>query len=330
MKTTMKEKILIIAEPVEGEMVPFLSECVAAAQRIQDLSSNRAMDILIIVPDPAPLTPAQKIHEQTGLHTIAVQWPEEVTPQSLQQGLVHVVQDISPAFIIMSQTTMSREVAPALGARLSASVLSGITDIQRHESRLVFYRLVLDNTRLLALYPAQENVCILTLPPGTFPGDTRKGDVGRETVSELKLQLPCLNTGVKRLSLTARSTGGRELQSAKIVVGAGRGIGPKENLKKLESFTERLPGAYMGASRPLIDMGWVPYCRQVGITGTTITPDLYIACGISGSSQHLAGMAGSKWVVSINTNPDAPICRHADLSIVADLNTFIEAFMEPG
>jgi electron transfer flavoprotein alpha subunit len=323
-----KEKILVIAELMDGKIPAFLFELISAAQRIQDLSGNRAMEIIIMVPDPAPFVAALEINKQSGLQTIAVRWPDEMTPESLQQGLAHVVQDISPAFVIMSQTTIGREVAPCLGARLGASVFSGITDIQRHENRLVFYRLVMDSSRLLALYPAQEGLCILTLPPGTFPGKTIKDNVGKETVSEMELQLSCLKPGIKRLSMTGRSTGGREMQSAKIVVGAGRGIGPKENLKKIETFTSRFAAAYMGASRPLVDMGWVPYSRQVGITGATITPDLYIACGISGSSQHLAGMAGAKWVVSINTNPDAPICRHADLSIVADVNTFIEAFME--
>jgi electron transfer flavoprotein alpha subunit len=328
MTTDTKEKILVIAEPVDGKVTPFLFELVSAAQRIRALSSNTGMDIIVLVPGLAPLTLAQEVHDRTGVLTIAVRWPCEVTPESLQQGLSHLVKEISPTFVILPQTTMGREVAPCLGARLNACILSGITDIQRHENRLIFYRLVMDNTRLLPLYPARDGLCILTLPPGTFTGGAMKCGVGRGAVVEMELPVSCLKPAIKRLSMTGQSTGSREIQGAKIVVGAGRGIGQKENLEKIEAFTERFTGACMGASRPLVDMGWVPYGRQVGITGTTITPDLYIACGISGSSQHLAGMAGSKLVVSINKNPDAPICRHADLSIVADLITFIEAFME--
>lgn len=330
MTTDRNEKILVIAEPVDGKIAPFLFELVSAAQRIQELSGNMKMEIIALVPGLAPLNLAQEVNDRTGVLTIAVRWPCEVTPESLQQGLSHLVKELSPAFVILPQTTMGREVAPGLGAKLNACILSGVTAIERHENRLVFYRLVMDNTRLLPLYPARDGLCILTLPPGTFTSRAMKGDVGRAGVVEMALPVSCLKPAIKRLSMTGQAKGSREIQGAKIVVGAGRGIGHKENLAKIETFSERFAGACMGASRPLVDMGWVSYGRQVGITGATITPDLYIACGISGSSQHLSGMAGSKWVVSINTNPEAPICRHADLAIVADLNAFIEAFMESG
>jgi electron transfer flavoprotein alpha subunit len=330
MPTDMKEKILVIAEPVDGKITPFLLELVSAAQRIRELSSNTGMEIIVLVPGLAPLALAQEANDRTRVLTMAVRWPCEVTPESLQQGLFHLVKEIAPAFVILPHTTMGREVAPCLGARLHTCTLSGIADIQRHENRLVFYRLVMDSTRLLPLYPTRDGLCILTLPPGTFTGAAMEGGADRAGVVEMELPASCLKPAVKRLVMTGQSMGSREVQGAKIVVGAGRGIGQKENLEKIEAFTKRFAGACMGASRPLVDMGWVPYGRQVGITGATITPDLYIACGISGSSQHLAGMAGSKWVVSINKNPYAPICRHADLSIVADLNTFIEAFMESG
>ncbi|SHO48154.1 electron transfer flavoprotein subunit alpha/FixB family protein [Desulfopila aestuarii] len=330
MKTDIREKILVIAEPVDGKMPAFLFELVAAAERIRELFGKTEMDIAVLVPGLSPLTLAQEVNDRTGVVTLAVRWPCEVTPESLQQGLVHLVKEISPAFVILPQTTMGREVAPYLGAKLNGCTLSGVTDIQRHENRLVFYRLVMDNTRLLPLYPAQHGLCVLTLPPGTFASRKMESVSGQGSIVEMELPPSCLKPAIKRLSMTRQSMGNGEIQGAKIVVGAGRGIGKKENLKKIESFTARFAGACMGASRPLVDMGWVPYGRQVGITGATISPDLYIACGISGSSQHLAGMSGSKWVVSINKNPDAPICRHADLSIVADLNTFIEAFMESG
>lgn len=332
--TTGMNTILVIAEPVDGKMPSFLFELLAAAQKIRNLSGcmqieqMEEMDIRILVPGPAPRALAQEIQDRTGIPTLAVRWPGEVTPESLRQGLTYLLSELRPAYVILPQTTMGREVAPCLGAKLGACTLSSITDIQRHENRLVFYRLVMDNTRLLPLYPARDSMCILTLAPGTFSGGVVEGGAGRGDVMETELPASCLQPAVERLSMSGQATGSREIQGAKIVVGAGRGIGKQENLEKIEALTRRFAGACMGASRPLVDMGWVPYSRQVGITGATITPDLYIACGISGSSQHLAGMSGAKWVVSINKNPDAPMCRHADLAIVADLHTFIEAFME--
>lgn len=332
--TTDMNAILVVAEPVDDKMPSFLFELLSAARKIRELSGRmqmeqmEEMDIRILVPGSAPRALAQEIHDLTGVPTMAVRWPGEVIPESLQQGLTHLLGELRPAYVILPQTTMGREVAPCLGARLKACTLSNITDIRRDENRLVFYRLVMDNTRLLPLSPARDGMCILTLAPGTFSGGVVEGGGGRGDVLEIALPASCLQPAVQRLSMSGQATGNREIKGAKIVVGAGRGIGKQEDLEKVEAFTGRFAGACMGASRPLVDMGWVPYGRQVGITGATITPDLYIACGISGSSQHLAGISGAKWVVSINRNPDAPICRHADLAIVADLHTFIEAFME--
>ena len=233
MKTDIREKILVIAEPVDGKMPAFIFELVAAAERIRELSGKTEMDIAVLVPGLAPLTLAQEVNNRTGVMTLAVRWPCEVTPESLQQGLVQLVKEISPAFVILPQTTMGREVAPYLGAKLNGCTLSGVTDIQRHENRLVFYRLVMDNTRLLPLYPARHGLCVLTLPPGTFAGRKMESGSGQGSIVEMELPPSCLKPAIKRLSMTKQSMGNGEIQGAKIVVGAGRGIGKKENLKNI-------------------------------------------------------------------------------------------------
>jgi electron transfer flavoprotein alpha subunit len=328
--TALQSGILVIAEPVADRTPSFRHELLAAAQTIRRLSGAGEMAIRILVPGSAPRALAQEIHDRTGIPTLAVRWPGEVTPETLRQGLTHVLGQLRPAYVILPQTTMGREVAPCLGAQLGACTVAGVTDIQRHRGWLVFYRPVLDNTRLLPLRPAGKGMCIVTIAPGSFTGGQGEGDAARGEVMTMDVPPSCLQPAVRWLSMTRPATENREIQGARIVVGAGRGIEKQENLARMEAFTKRFAGACLAASRPLVDMGWVPYGRQVGITGATIAPDLYIACGISGSTQHLAGMSGAKWVVSINKNPDAPICRHADLAIVADLNAFIEAFLESG
>ncbi len=125
-----------------------------------------------------------------------------------------------------------------------------------------------------------------------------------------------------------KECGNKELKGAKIIVSAGRGIGEKERLKEIFEFAECFSSSAVGASRPLVDMGWIGYDHQVGITGAEVSPRLYIACGISGSSQHIAGMKGSEIVVSINKNPDAPIFRHSDICIRADVHEFIKEFLK--
>lgn len=328
MATAIQPEIVVIAEPAAGQTLPLRPELLAAARTIQRLAGAGELAIRILVPGSAPRALAQAIQDRTGVVTLAVRWPGEVTPESLRQGLTQLLRDLRPAYVILPQTTMGREVTPCLGAQLDACPVTGVTAIQRHQGRLIFYRPVLDNSRLLPLCPVGGGMCVVTIAPGSFAGEEVDVGTARGEVTEWQLPASCLQPAVRRLAMTRPATGGsREIQRARIVVGAGRGIGNRENLARMEAFTQRFAGACLGASRPLVDLGWVPYSRQVGITGATISPELYIACGISGSTQHLAGMSGAKWVVSINKNPEAPIGRHADLAIVADLNGFIAAFL---
>ncbi|WDP89993.1 MAG: electron transfer flavoprotein subunit alpha/FixB family protein [Desulfobacter sp.] len=326
----MRLRILIVAEAADGGLPVFLEDLFCAAQKMMALAGGSNGWIRIYVPGKNPLAAARKAAALTGCLTEAVGWPLEMTPESLKQGLARELDQMPeaafPDYILFAHNTMGRELAPALGARLGACTLSGVTDIRQDGQGLVFCRPVMDNTRLLSLRPAPGKLCLLTLAPGggRLKAAARTG--GR--VVERKIPEAWIEPAVQRLAVMAGAAGGGEIQDANIVVAAGRGIGGRENLKKIDDFSARLPNACTGASRPLVDQGWVDYGRQVGITGATVSPDLYIACGISGSSQHLAGMARAKWVVSINKNPDAPICRHSDLCIPADVNEFIDAYLE--
>ncbi len=121
--------------------------------------------------------------------------------------------------------------------------------------------------------------------------------------------------------------GGVDLGKAEIIVSAGRGIGKPENVEIVADLAQKLGGEY-GASRPVVDSEWVDHNRQVGTTGQTVSPKLYVACGISGAIQHLAGMKKSEFVVAINTDRDAPIGEVADVLVVADLKEFIPVLTE--
>ncbi|OQY13278.1 MAG: hypothetical protein B6I31_01465 [Desulfobacteraceae bacterium 4572_19] len=128
----------------------------------------------------------------------------------------------------------------------------------------------------------------------------------------------------QRITKTTREN--HTLKEAKVIISAGRGIGKKENLEYIFKFAKCFSSSVVGASRPLVDMGWIEYEHQVGITGASVAPKLYIACGISGSSQHLAGIKDAEIIISINNNPAAPIFRHSDFCIVEDVLEFIQAF----
>ncbi len=125
----------------------------------------------------------------------------------------------------------------------------------------------------------------------------------------------------------AAEAGGVDLSKSEVIVSAGRGIGKPENVALIDELAKALGGEY-GASRPVVDSEWVEHNRQVGTTGQTVSPKLYVACGISGAIQHLAGMKKSEFIVAINTDKDAPIGEVADVLVVADLKQFVPALTE--
>ena len=141
-------------------------------------------------------------------------------------------------------------------------------------------------------------------------------------------EISCSSSRIKVQGI--RKTAGKNLSlaRARVIVSAGRGINERENLDAITALAHQFASSAVGSSRPLVDMGWIGYGHQVGITGATVAPRLYIACGISGSSQHLAGMKDSGFVVSININPDAAIHLHSDVCIHEDVLSFIQAFLK--
>ena len=162
-----------------------------------------------------------------------------------------------------------------------------------------------------------------TVRPGVMalplPDSTRRGVVERDSTA--------VQAGLVQLLEETQGSGGSQLQKAKIIVSAGRGIGARKNLKLVYALAEKLGGT-VGASRALVEMGWARQDQQIGQTGTAVSPDLLIACGISGAIQHLAGIAGAGKVIAINTDPQAPIFGAADYKVVADAAETLQGLLE--
>jgi electron transfer flavoprotein alpha subunit len=166
---------------------------------------------------------------------------------------------------------------------------------------------------------------VLTVQPGCFsfqapPSGEAVGQVRVETVSWQPEH-------TRFLGKIPAAPGAAHLAAARIILAAGNGIGQAENLRWFHGLADRLPHAMVAGTRIVCDRGWLPYDRQVGVTGATVAPALYLACGLSGAAQHLMGMRGSGFVVAVNTDPLAPICAEADLCIVADLTVFLPALI---
>ena len=238
-------------------------------------------------------------------------YDEHLAPAAVET-LATLVRERQPALLLFATTYDSRDVASRLAARLDRGVVTNATGIEADG----------DGFRLLTPWGASTiAVCELTTPGTQIVLVRPKAFTAVETggtcaVEEITGEIGAA-TAIRVTETVEESTQGPLLSDSKIVVSGGRGLGNADNFALVEELAAALGGA-VGASRAVVDAGWRPYGEQVGQTGVTVKPDIYIACGISGAIQHLAGMKGAKTIIAINKDPDAPIFKSADLGIVGD------------
>jgi electron transfer flavoprotein alpha subunit len=241
----------------------------------------------------------------------------EYNPDVHKRLLLEVVSQEQPDMIVFSHSSYGWDLAPRLAVSLNAAQISEVVAVE--EGALIVPTC---NSKLRRTLKSNSSITIVTLQAGAFTlaepleGKPNVKEVTGDNQSRISL-----------LGYEAADHGGVDLTKAEVIVSAGRGIGKPENVAMVAGLAKALGGEY-GASRPVVDSEWVEHNRQVGTTGLTVSPKLYIACGISGAVQHLAGMKKSDFVVAINTDRDAPIGEVADIFAVADLKQLLPILTE--
>ncbi len=254
-------------------------------------------------------------------HPLLKSYQAEVHLAALEQ----VASAAAPGALLLAGDAAGRELAPRLAARLGGSLVSEAVDLGADGGRLRFLKPVFGGKAMAWMVPVR-GVQMATVKLRAFdPAAPSAG--GTAAVRDVPVTLPEELQASRVVDVIREATGGLKLEDARIVVSGGRGLGGPEPFKMLQELASLLGGA-VGASRAACDAGWVPAGWQVGQTGKVIAPDLYIAVGISGASQHLAGISNAKHVVAINTDPDAPIFRRATVGIVADYRTVLPALIK--
>lgn len=241
----------------------------------------------------------------------------EYNPDVHKQLLLEVIAKEQPDMVIFSHSSYGWDLAPRIAVALKAAQVSEVVDCVDGA-----YVVPACNAKLRRVVRPNSAVSILTLQPGAFSLD------GEPAGSPVVERVTGGNSGpVEFVAYEAVEKSGVDLTRAEIIVSAGRGIGKPEHLEMIAGLAKALGGEF-GASRPVVDSGWAEHNRQVGSTGQTVTPKVYMACGISGAIQHLAGMKKSEFVVAVNTDKDAPIGEVADVFVVADLKQFVPVLTE--
>jgi len=236
---------------------------------------------------------------------------ENYTYDGYAQALVPFIQSGDYALILMGATPTGRDLAATLASRLKTPVAMDCTGLAIEGDKVLATRPVFAG-KAIGKFEVTAKPCIAVLRPNTFEAAV-KADGG--SVENVQASIGDLAITVKEV--VQKESGSIELTEADIVVSGGRGLKDPSNYKLITDLAEAA-GAAAGASRAIVDAEWVEHAHQVGQTGKTVSPKLYIAVGISGAIQHLAGMSTSKVIVAINNNPDAPIFKVADYGIIAD------------
>jgi electron transfer flavoprotein alpha subunit len=243
---------------------------------------------------------------------------EAPLPQPRVDVIARLVRDQGIDTVLFANSVLAADVAAGVAARLDAGLNWDLTDIASEDGRLVGKRPALqDSVHVDVGWKGEPRVALFR--SGAFdPAETG----GQAEVEEIPVELEDFSTAARMVEQAHEESEGPSIEDAEVVVAGGRGLGGPENFTLVEELAKALGGA-VGATRAVVDAGWYPYSTQVGQTGKTVAPKLYIACGISGAIQHKVGMQSSGTIVAINKDPNAPIFEFSDLGVVGDVHQVV-------
>ena len=315
----MAQGVLIFAEQREGVLKPTSFE---AATLGRELSSQIGGDLSVVIIGSGSSALTSNFNEY-GADKVYLADGDDLKyydGERYSDILKEAISLSNSSVIIMIASAMGKDLAPRIASMIDAGLATECTGAEISAELLIATRPIFAGKALMKL-KINSDVQVLTLRPNVFP---------QKSEGNKKPEIVNLQIGEKKnpiIDVQHVKSERPELTEASIIVSGGRGVGGPENFHLIEELADELSAA-VGASRAVVDAGWRPHSEQVGQTGKTVSPNLYIACGISGAIQHLAGMSSSKVIVAVNKDPDAPIFKVATYGIVGDLFEVIPKLVE--
>jgi electron transfer flavoprotein alpha subunit len=326
-------KIWVVVQQREGQLPRISWEAVAAAQKLAQATGGNGEGIkaeAIVLGSGIGLAAAEVAKaDLAAVHVADHEALRAYTPGGYIGALAPAIRAEKPDYVVFPHTYQSVDYVPRLAQETGAGLLPEVTGFGPGEGGLVWTRPILGGKLQSKVRVKGEGTVLVSVQSGAFPAD---GVVQGEADHQIKLQPLAVDpAGIKpdREILGYEEVAGEkvDLTKADFIVAVGRGVGGADKMGPLEDLAKAL-GAEIAASRPVIDNGWLPRDRQIGSSGQTVAPRVYIAAGISGAIQHLVGMKGSSVIVAINKDPGAPIFNVAHYGIVGDLHEVVPALTE--
>jgi electron transfer flavoprotein alpha subunit len=314
--------ILVFIEQRDGRIRSVSREALGQAVRLREAFGGPVVGVCTAASDPGLSAlgeaGAEQVllatHERFGFYH----------PEGAVAALEAAVRQVKPEVVLFGASSMGKDLAPRLAARLGVGLASDCTGLEVDGGSLVARRPVYAGKAIQKLkFP--DRPALVSLRPKVFAPVSTPGQTA--AVEPLAIAYDPASARARVVRVAAAAGSKVDLTESEVIVSGGRGVKGPEHFHLIEELAEAL-GATVGASRAVVDAGWRPHAEQVGQTGKTVSPKLYVAVGISGAIQHLAGMSSSRCIVAINKDPDAPIFKVADYGLVGDLFEVVPALTE--
>lgn len=307
--------ILVILEGANGSIHRISNEALAGAQALsKDL--NQKVSILAFGNNANDLAKEASGYDTEEILAINNDNLNNYSADGYAEAIAQVIKNESPKYVLIGYSYLVRDFLPKVSAKLQKPLITDVISYKNDGGKVLFTKQVIHGKLTVDIEPKVTDPVIIAFQSAAYSADELTS--GSASIRNIDIELDASMLKTTAEEPFQEDTGGVDLTSAERIISIGRGVGKEENMLVVKELAETLK-AEIGASRPIVDAGWLPSSHQVGSSGQSVSPTLYLALGISGAIQHVVGMKGSKNIVAINRDPDAPIFEIADYGVVGDI-----------
>lgn len=316
--------ILVVLENSLGKLHRMSIEAIAAAQALGE-EMDLSVGALAYGANASGIAETASKYDIEEVLVVNDNLLNEYTSDGYAEAVIQIINQVEPKFVVVGHTYQVRDIFPKVSGKLRRPFISDVTGFSIENGSPVFSRHVFGAKLAAEVVTAGDGPVIISFQSAAFQID--KAAKGSAMVTEASVTLSADQIKMHSEEPFQEDTGGVDLSGAEKIVSVGRGIGKEENIPLIRNLAASLK-AELGCSRPIVDASWLPSTHQVGSSGQTVSPKLYLALGISGAIQHMVGMKGSKSIIAINKDPEAPIFEIADFGVVGDILEIVPKLTE--